>query len=184
MRLKLFMVTKSDNYLESLLYDSSRAAIDKAFKVVEADTECLGAMLALCARPYPFAMRAARVMQLFFEKYPESIIPFLTFLTDELLKTGVDGVKRSFLKIMIDHVDVAQIPNAGLVFNQCLNWLYSPKEAIAVRAFSLDLAVKFVLKEPDLKNELMLVFENVTFDESPGLEARKIKCMKRLNIQG
>jgi len=165
--------------LESLLYDSSRAAIIDAVKVIEGKPELFEKMLELCTQPYPVAMRAARVVQIYCIKYPDTILPHLKILTDELLTTKVDGVKRSFLKIMIEAIDIKYIYNAGLVFNKCLDWLFSEKETIAVRAYSLDLVVKFVKKEPDLKNEMMLVLENVPLDDFPSLEIRIRRYLKK-----
>jgi len=168
--------------LESLLYDSSRRAIENAAIVIEGNPELFKDMLDLCSMPYPLAMRAARVIQIFCDKYPDAILPYLNQLTDELLKTKVDGVKRSFLKIMIDKIDVKQIHNSGLVFNQCLDWLFTDKETIAVRAYSIDLLEKFTHQEPDLKNELIIVLENVPFEDYPCLEKRRRKCLKSLSI--
>ncbi|MFZ4740103.1 MAG: hypothetical protein ACOYLE_02945 [Bacteroidales bacterium] len=165
--------------LESLLYDSSRMVIEIAANSIEEHPEQLNAMFELCFKPYPISMRAARVVQLYCVKHPDTILPFLKILTDELLKTKVDGVKRSFLKIMIEVVDVKNIHNAGLVLNKCLDWLLSDKETIAVRAYSIDLLIKFAKEEPDLKNELILVFESIPLEEYPSL---KVRCKKGLKL--
>ena len=172
--------------LESLLYDSRRVVIEIAVKAIEEHPEQLKEMLKLCYKSYPISMRAARVIQLYCEKYPNSILPFISILTDELLKTKVDGVKRSFLKILIEMVDVKDIYNAGLVLNKCLDWLLSDKETIAVRAYSIDLLIKFAKKEPGLKNELILIFENLPLEEYSSLKVRcrkGLKLMRNLSIE-
>ena len=167
--------------LKSLLYDSSRKAVINASEVIEGSPELFKGMLDLCSEPYPIAMRASRVIQIFCKKYPETIFSYLETLSDELLKTNVDGVKRSFLKIMIDIVEINRIDNSGLIFNKCLDWLFTDKETIAVRAYSIDLLEKFALQEPDLKNELIIVLENLPLDDFPSLKKRRMRCLNQLN---
>jgi len=168
---------------DSILYDSSRRAVDNGVRFLEDNPEHFKTMFDLCAEQYPLSMRAARVIQLFCIKYPEFIKLYLPLFSDELLKNEIDGVKRSLLKILIEKVDIKHIYNAGLIFNQCLDWLFSEKETIAVRAYSLDLAVKFVVEEPDLKSELMFVLENLPTDDYPSLEVRRRRCIQKLKIK-
>lgn len=163
---------------ESLLGDSSRRTIEMAFNTVEVNPKLLQDALNLCKSKYPISMRAARVVQIYAEKYPDKIIPYLPFITDELLITKVDGVKRSFLKILILIPSVISIKNSGLILDKCMDWFFTDKEAIAVRAYCGDIIIKFAKEEPELKNEIFLALENLSFIEHEGLRKR---CIKKIN---
>lgn len=167
--------------MKQILHDSSVACINNAAAHLEQRPDALPQMLSLCqTEPYPISMRAARVIQFYAFKYPERILPHAAFLTETLLQTSVDGVKRSFLKIMIDVLSIEQIEKQGFVFNQCLNWLFSDKESIAVRAYCMDMLEKFASYAPELKSEVLMVLDNVTFDDSVGLSKRRLQCIKHL----
>ncbi|OPZ98803.1 MAG: hypothetical protein BWY70_01142 [Bacteroidetes bacterium ADurb.Bin408] len=164
-----------------MLYDSSKAAVDAVVELAGQQPALFAEVFhAACNEPYPLAMRAARVVQFYILKNPHAIAPFLPDLVHTLLHNTVDGVKRSFLKILIEVVDVDAIPDAGLVYNRCLDWIFSEKESIAVRAYSMDLLYKFSLFEKELSMEFMLVLENVPLDESPGLECRRKQFLMKL----
>ena len=164
---------------ESLLFDSSRMMVDLAVKVMEGHPDQLQAMIANCSKPYPISMRAARVLQVYFEKHPNAISAFLPMLSNELLISNVDGVKRSFLKILSLIPLITNLENAPLILDKCLEWLFSDKEAIAVRAYSIDLLIKFALEEPGLLNEIRLAFEILPTEEYPSL---MVRCRRGLKI--
>jgi len=167
--------------LRETLCDSSRAAIDAAVALAEKQPALFEeALLFACHEPYPMAMRAARVIQLYGIRYPRSLEPFLEKIVDALLHNKVDGVKRSFLKVLIEVVAIDKIPDAGLIYSRCLDWVFSAKESIAVRAYSMDLLYKFTLFEKELSHEFILVLENVPLDQSPGLDKRRKHFLGRL----
>lgn len=165
---------------KSLLYDSSRAVIDIGVVTIEGKPELFADAFNLCKEKYPVSMRAARVVQLYIEKYPVKILPILPEVLDELLITKVDGVKRSFLKILFLSTSIINLEKSGLLLDKCLFWLMSDKEPIAVRAYCIDILVKFALEEPELKHEIRLAIENLPFDEYPSLKSRCRKALKLL----
>jgi len=167
--------------LEALLYDSSRRVVDFAANLMEEHPEQLKGMFELCKKQYPVSMRAARVLQIYFEKNRPKITVFLNNISTELMKTKVDGVKRSFLKILSFIPCITTLENSALILDKCLEFLLSDKETIAVRAYSIDLLIKFANEEPDLKNEIRLVFENIPIDDYPSLKYRCKKGMKLIN---
>jgi len=128
-------------------------------------------------------MRAARVIQFYYEKHPEALTSYIPAIVDELLKTKVDGVKRSFLKILILTPDICSLDKSALLFDKCIEWLFYEKETIAVKAYSIDLLVKVSMEEPDLRNELILCFEDFPETESVGLGKRIRSVMKSLKNQ-
>lgn len=173
--------------MKALLRDSSRAVVEAAAVAAEANTVLFDEAFAIaCHEPYPLSMRAARVVQFYALKHPHALSPYLPTLVNAMLHSQVDGVKRSFLKVLFEVVPIDKIPDAGLVYNRCLDWVLSEKETIAVRVYSMDLLYKFALFEKDLSLEFMLVLENVPLEESPGLECRRkefLQKLKKMNNQ-
>lgn len=165
---------------KSVLYDSSRAMVDIGVATIEGKPELFAEAFNLCKEKYPISMRAARVVQFYLEKHPPKIIDYSGLILDELLLTKVDGVKRSFLKILYLTPDIINLEKSGLLLDKCLFWLMSDKEPIAVRAYCIDILVKFALEEPELKHEIRLAIENLPFDEYPSLKSRCRKALKAL----
>ena len=159
--------------MENLLYDSSRRCILIAVDVLEQKPELFADMLSLCLEgKYPMAMRAARAIQFYCEAHPETLYPYLDYVLPKFLNTKVDGVKRSFLKLLRDNLDLNKIPDLGLVLSKCYDWLLSDKEAIAVRVYSFDVIYKIALMEPDLFQELIIVVDQLDLDTYPSLRCR------------
>lgn len=173
--------------IKALLHDSSRAAVDAAVEAAELQPALFDEALSIaCHEPYPLSMRAARVIQVYALKHPQTIAPCIPLLINALMRSQVDGVKRSFLKVLIEVVDIENIPDAGLIYNRCLDWVFSEKETIAVRAYSMDMLYKFSQFDNELSHEFMLVLENIPPDQSPGLECRRkdfIQKLKKMNNQ-
>ncbi len=168
---------------DSFIIDSSRISIDIAVNAVESNPILLQHVIDLCKHTYPVSMRAARVVQFYAEKHYHEIIPFLPIISNELINTKVDGVKRSFLKILFLSPSVIEIENSALVLDKCFDWLQSDKEAIAVRAYCIDLLIKFANEEPELKNEIRLTIENIPLEDFPSLEFRRKNGLKMLKMK-
>ena len=152
-----------------------------AVDVLEQKPELFEQMLKLCMESkYPMAMRAARVIQFYCDKYPEKILQHIDYVLPLFINTKVDGVKRSILKIFIDRIAVNLIPELGLVLSKCYDWLLSDKEAIAVRVYSLELINKIALSEPELFQELKIVAEQLDLDAYPSLRYRMRRILKSL----
>ncbi|MCX6231094.1 MAG: hypothetical protein NTZ33_06080 [Bacteroidetes bacterium] len=166
--------------IESLLFDSSRAAIEITMKTIEKNPELLEEAFKLCYEKYPVSMRAARVIQFYYEIHPEALISYLPAIVDELLKTNVDGVKRSFLKVLILTPDICSLDKSSMLFDKCLEWLMYNKETIAVRAYSIDLLIRFAVEEPELKHEINLALESMPFSVHKGLMNKLKKGISKL----
>ena len=156
--------------------------VDMGVSTLEAKPELFQEVFDLCKEKYPISMRAARVVQFYIEKNPEKILPFLPQLLDELLTTNVDGVRRSFLKILYLTPCIINLEKSGLLLDKCLQWLMTEKEPIAVRVYCIDMLVKFAMEEAELKHEIRLAIENLPFDEYPSLKSKCRKALKLLKL--
>jgi len=174
------MTVKRKTYdFSALLFDSRREVIENAAEVLELNPSMLPEVIELCKSSYPISMRAARVIQFYFERHTDEIPYYADILFDELNNTKIDGVKRSFLKTIQLLPQITYYGNAGKVFDICLNWLLSESETIAVKAYSLDLLMKFVSEQPELKNELKVILDNDQINQHHSLKLRCNKFLKR-----
>jgi len=165
----------------ALLFDSSRVVVENAYHFLKSNPSKLSEVISLCKAPYPISMRAARVVQLYFENNIIEIPFYIDFIIDELINTQISGVKRGFLKIVLITPNITQFDNAIKIYDICQKWLSSNTETIAVKAYSIDVLFKFVSELPDLKNELNLIIENIHFQNNNSLNLKCKKLLKKFN---
>ncbi len=165
-----------------MLQDSSRFVADMAVRAIEDDPEKFQSVLNLCLlEKYPISMRAARVIELYSNNKPGFLDPKLEVIIPTLLSTRIGGVKRSFLKILSENVDLSGIAEPGPLLNQCFDWLMSPAEKPAIRVYSLEIIYKFSLLEPPLKHELLALLEMILPESrEPSILGRGKKIMRKL----
>lgn len=104
--------------------------------------------------------------------------PYIEKMVDNLNNPVHVAVKRNTVRIFQD----INIPDEllGKVADRCFTYLDDPKEAVAVRAFSMTVLYNICQKEPELKNELRLVIEEHIEYGSPGFKSRGKKILKKL----
>lgn len=158
---------------ESKLFDSSRNLADMLMNDIGADPEKFSQMFALAMRDtYPLSMRAARVMQLCTEKYPSLLLPHVDTVIQALPLLKVEGVRRSYLRMLNDVVKQIDEEQIGLVTDMCFRWIKDMKQAIAVRVYSLDMLVQVIGLFPDLRFELIEILETLEKTEDGAMLGR------------
>ncbi len=168
------------NY-ESKLVDSSRLLADILVKDIGNDTGRFKEMMNLAFRDeYPLSMRAARVVALTAEWYPDLLIPYIPILITAFqhLKTG--GVRRSFLKTLTEHSYPLSEEQLGILADLAFTWLSDPKEAIAIRYYSIEILLIVAKLYPEIRNELKSILDELLEDESSGLRAKSRKVINYL----
>lgn len=167
------------NY-EFKLVDSSRMIADILTADIQNDQERFDEMLQLALKEeYPVSMRAARIIELCSFKHKHLIIPHLVKLVDSIEKSKIDGVKRSFLKILaVLPISLNEELQSRLI-ELSFSFLEDEKEAIAIRAFAIDYLTKMIRTYPELQNEMIYILEEMTRNSSTGL---KTKCKKTLAL--
>ena len=145
------------------LGDSSRVTADLAVEAVGDSDELLKELIELSfTQPYPVSMRSARVVQLCCEYRPERILPHIDGILHRLTDNRIDGVKRSYLKVINDYLGPEKIEDPGHLVQLCFDWLVSDSESVAVRYHSLGILLKICNGIPDLKPELLSVLEMIS----------------------
>ncbi len=163
---------------------SERVVADLAIKVIENDPESLRDVLDLCfLEEYPLSMRASRATQLYCEKHPESLYPYLDETVDKTIRSQIAGVRHNFLKIFANFIDLERLSDPGPLLNTCFEWLLDARLTPAVRIHSMGVIYKLGLKEPELLHELEVTLELLLAEAEPSLRSCGVKMLKRISQQ-
>jgi hypothetical protein len=160
------------------LVDSSRRIADIVVANIGHDEDLFSeTVLLMFEDKYPISMRAARIVQLISHKYPEMIKPHIPELIGKFSGLKVEGARRSILKILSETPVYISEDLLGELADKCFGYISDMNEAIAVRAFSIDLLMKIAKKYPEIKPEIAAVLESIIPEASVGL---KNKCQKMI----
>ncbi len=158
---------------KDILSDSGRITAEIAGSLIRESKTLFSEMIDLSfTKPYPYNMRASRVIQIYCETETDAIFPFLEDIIPQIIQTKTSGVRRNYLKIIFDTVPLEKLPQQALLLNYCFDWLASNKEPIALRYYSLNILLLFAEKEPLLINEIELIMESLELDSLKGLKSR------------
>lgn len=128
--------------------------------------------------PYRMTQRAAWPVSYCVENHPSLIAQHYDAILKTLNKPGIhDAVKRNIVRLL----QFVAIPKRyqGNVIEACFG-LMDPKEAIAVRVFSMTVLANLATEYPDLKKELRLVIEEQLPYGSAGYLSRAKKILRQL----
>ena len=119
--------------------------------------------------------RAAYSMNFVVEKNPKLFKPHLKKAVMNLRHAKHDAVKRNTIRILQTY----DIPEKllGTVVDICFEFLASPKEAVAIKAFSITVLFNIAKKEPDLFYELKILIEDQMPTASAAFKSRGSKVL-------
>ena len=110
--------------------------------------------------------------------HPELIYPYLKKMVSQLDLPVHNAIKRNTTRILAE-IDIPE-ELLGEVADLCFRFLDDPKEAIAVRAFSMSVCFNITRREPELANELKIILEDHFPHSSAGFKARAKRILKEL----
>jgi hypothetical protein len=169
---------------ESKLVDSSRTIADILTAEIADNQNKFDEMYEIALRnTYPNSMRAARIITFCVLKHQKLILPHMNTMLDSIEMTKIDGVKRSFLKILIEIPLSMDEDFQGRLADIIFTLAANNKEAIAVRAFSIDILLRIRELFPELNSELIPLLENIMDDSSVGLRSKCKKILKQLKAR-
>jgi hypothetical protein len=127
------------------------------------------------------SLRAGWVVNIIIEQYPQLVKPHLSELVSHIAQKDVSGaIKRNVVRLL----QFIEIPKKlhGDVINVCFDFLLNPKEAIAIRVFSMTVLHNLSKNYPEIKQELKAVLENALEheDASAGYKNRALKILKAI----
>jgi hypothetical protein len=142
--------------LEDLLPDTGKLTAIHAADVAIQRKEIIPRLIKLAfADTYPLSLRAANTVEKIDSQEPDMIQPYYFRMINSLNKFKVDGVKRCFLKIFTRRIDLNNEDVLCTLINASFAFVASPNEAVAIKAYSLQILYKISNKETELKNELI-----------------------------
>ncbi|KPL13513.1 MAG: hypothetical protein AMS26_14165 [Bacteroides sp. SM23_62] len=164
---------------EFLQIDSSRLNAEILVDKIEEDPEVFETVWEIMLEDtYPLSMRASRVIWLFAIKHPYYLEPRLPEIISILPGIKTESVWRNLLNM----ISLLSIPSAhtGSLFNLCYGLVESPTTAIAVKANAMTILYNISNIEPELKIELITLFESQRDTESAAIFARSEILLKKL----
>ena len=128
---------------------------------------------------YRVAQRAAWVVSHCVDQHPWLIQTHLENMVHYLKNENIHvAVKRNTVRIL----QTIEIPEdlMGSLVDYCFKFLLDPKEAAAVRIFSMTILYNICKKEPALADELRIVIEEFMPHSTAGFKSRGKKILKGL----
>jgi hypothetical protein len=122
--------------------------------------------------------RSSWVMAHCIDKEISLIEPYLHKMVKNLSKPVSDATKRNTVR-MLEKVEIPE-PLWEDCLNHCFGYLESNEEPIAVKVFSMTVLYNLSLKIPEIKNELIMLIEDMLPYGSAGLKSRGKKILNLL----
>ncbi|MGB3006463.1 MAG: hypothetical protein WBC06_08150 [Chitinophagaceae bacterium] len=165
---------------EVILLEHSKANKDVIVNWIGADQKRFGKLFDLFLNGDTIiSQRASWPLSYAVQSNPFLINPYLGKLLKNLSKPNLhDAVKRNTLRLLHE----ISIPKrfCGLIMNTCFDYIVSPMEKPAIKAFSLTILYNFSRQYPEIKNELKTIIESNWDNESPAYKSRARKILKKL----
>lgn len=161
------------NLKETILEEHSKKQTARIVAYIGDDKKRFAELMDLFfGNEYRVTQRAAWAVSNCAENHPELIRPYLKKIVVNLEKPDLhDAVKRNSLRLL-QFIDVPSSVQGRLV-DRCFNYIVSVDEPIAIKAFALTVVQRICEKEPDLKQELVLVARDLSeHSESPAIRSR------------
>ncbi|MGZ4047877.1 MAG: hypothetical protein ACXVPU_09570 [Bacteroidia bacterium] len=167
------------NYQLQLKKEHSRSNTDKIAKAIGNDPiEFKKIVDILYKEEAPLPQRAAWLLVVVNDKYPELLKPYLKLFIDTVQNFKVPAVKRGMLQVLSLH----KIPEKqqGKLLNICFDYVLSSDEALAVKVFSLQCIGNIAKEHPEIIPELKAAIEDQLPKTTAGFHARARLVLKAL----
>lgn len=166
------------NIQSELLKEHSKAQTLKIARYIGSDEDRFGELMAMFwGSEYRLSQRAAWVLRYCAESHPSLIMPYLRSLIDNLERPVPDAVKRNTVRVLQETAIPEELQ--GKLADICFTFLASA-EPVAVKVFAMTVLANLAKKEPDLKNELMILIQDQLPYASAGFVSRGRKVLLEL----
>lgn len=165
---------------ETILKEHSKANCTKIVTWIGNDQKKFDQLFDLFLNDeYRVVQRAAWPLSYIVIDHPKFIKKHFNKLIKNLHKPNIhDSVKRNTLRLL-QEISIPQKFH-GELMNTCFNYIISPIEKAAIKAFSLTILQNLSKEYPDIKQELKTVIEDRWDLETPAFHSRAKKILKEL----
>ena len=175
-----FDTVKIMDVYKALLQPQSKALANKIVRYIGEDANRFSELVTVYLKgPYRITQRAAWPLGYCVENHPKLIVPHLKRILDYLKTPGIhDAVKRNTIRLL-QFIDIPKKYH-GRISSICFDYLQDPKEAVAIRVFSMAVLARVVQHHPDMKHELRLIINDHLPYASAAYRSRARKVLKQL----
>ena len=168
------------NLREEILQEHSKAQCEKIVRWVSDSQKRFDELFELfLSDEYRVTQRAAWPVSYSVINHPGFIKKHFSRLITNLKKAGIhNSVKRNSIRLL-QHVN---IPGKfqGAVMEICFNYIQSPTEPVAIKAFSLTVLGNLSKQYPEILPELKLIIEEQLPHQTPAFKSRANKILKEV----
>ena len=163
---------------ETILAEHSKANCNKVVNWVGKSQQRFDELFGLfLTSDYRINQRAAWPLSYCVINHPEFIRKHFSKLVNNLKKPKLhDAVKRNTLRLL-QHIEIPKRFH-GQLMDLCFNYILSPTEPVAIKAFSLTVLQNLSKQYPEIKNEVKLVIEERWEHETTAFRTRAKKFLK------
>ncbi|CAN5658152.1 hypothetical protein BH11BAC3_BH11BAC3_45540 [soil metagenome] len=167
---------------EAILKEHSKAQRDIIVQWIGTDQKRFNQLLQLFLKDeYRVTQRASWALSYCIEAHPIFIKNKLGLLIDNLQKPGLhDAIKRNTIRIL-QHINIPE-KHQGKVMDICFNYVQSPTEAVAIKAFSLTVLGNLAKLYPEILGEIKLVIEEQSPHETAAFKSRAKRLLKEVGL--
>ncbi len=128
---------------------------------------------------YRVVQRAAWPLSYSVIAHPQLIRKHLKKIILHLKKPGIhEAVKRNTVRLL-QEIDIPK-PLQGIVMDICFEYVADPREAVAVKAFSLSILAKLARDYPEIAPEIKLLINDQLPHQTPAFSSRAKKVLKEI----
>ena len=165
---------------QALLTEHSKANCNKIVKWVGHSQKRFDELFYLFLNSeYRINQRAAWPLSYCVIDHPNFISKHFSSLVKNLHKPAIhDSVKRNTVRLL-QHINIPKKFH-GEIMDICFQYISSPDEPVAIKAFSLSILQNLSKHYPEIKNEIRLVIEERWPYETAAFHSRARKFLKTL----
>lgn len=178
------VVMPFDELLELLLQHPSQQHISRLANRIAGDADLIAGMIQVGRSHAGRAENhAAWVMRKLFDAKPLMLTPFRDELFCWVLETDSESVRRNLLPLFSAYLSqefVTQSELVGKLYVKCFGWADSEHYTIAVRCNAMQFLADLAAIEPELRHELLPLFEKIHQHAKGGVWARSRQLLNQM----
>ena len=135
-------------------------------------------ILELASPDLRICQKSVMPLEIIANKKPELFDPYYDKLIDLALNPTSSGSRRNVMRTL----QFLPIPEeySGTLYDICSDWILDLKQAIAVRAFAMEVAYNIGKDYDEICRELQFMAEQCMKDESAGVRSKAKNLLKKL----